>query len=214
MILPSMNSEELVREIMKDYQIVNRKGKYELEKLRRPALKSQSRHVQRIFDYKSKNINNWIIFCDYDMKDPLWYVVVHFVDKMGLQAYLVDEKQRVLYHYSGHFIHRFNERFLHETELSKTEILKRYLSKNASAYIEVLPDTEKYHNPVFGKSREGVVLGNVELQGLFSIIHIKTFIADDMIFENQQEKFDYTSGSYKQYWDEVYKKRKQSAYDD
>ena len=213
MILPSMNSEELVREIMKDYQIVNRKGKYELEKLRRPALKSRSRHVQRIFDYNSKNHNNWIIFCDYDMKDPLWYVAVHFVDKWGLQAYLVDEKQRVLYHYSGHFLHRFNERFLHETELSKIEILKRYLLKNASAYIEVLPDTEKYQNPVFGRSREGVVLGNVEFRGLYSIIHIKTFIAENMIFENQQVKFDYTSEHYKQYWDEVFKKRNQSAYE-
>jgi len=214
MILPSMNSEELVREIMKDYQIVNRKGKYELEKLRRPALKSRSRHVQRIYDYKSKNNNNWIIFCDYDIKDPFWYVLVYFVDKLGLQADLVDENKRVLYHYSGHFLHRFNERFLHETELSKIEILKRYLLKNASAYIEVLPDTEKYQNPVFGKSREGVVLGNVEIQGLYSIIHVKTFIADNMIFENQQAKFDYTSERYKRYWDEVYKKRNQSAYDD
>ncbi len=214
MILPSMNSEELVREIMKDYQIVNRKGKFELEKLRRPALKSQNRHVTRIFDYKSKNHNNWIIFCDYDMKDPFWFVVVHFIDKWGLQAYLVDENKRVLYHYSGHFLQRFNERFLHETELSKTEILKRYLLKNASAYIEVLPDTDKYQNPIFGKSKEGVVLGNVENQGLYSIIHVKTFIADDMIFENQQVKFDYTNERYNQYWDEVYKKRNNRVSDD
>lgn len=211
MILPTMNSEELVREIIKDCQIVNRKAKYELEKLRRPALKSRSRHVQRIYDYKSKNHNNWFIFCDYNMKDPLWYVVVHLVDKWGLQAYLVDENQRTLYHYSGHFLERFNERFLHEPELSKTEILKRYLSKNASAYIEVLPDTDKYQSPVFGKSREGVVLGSVELQGLYSIIHVKTFIADEMIFESQQSKFDYTTERYKQYWDEVYKKRNESA---
>ncbi len=147
------------------------------------------------------------------MKDPLWYVVVHFVNKLGLQAYLVDEKQRVLYHYSGHFLERYNERFLHETEFSKTEILKRYLSKNASAYIQVVPDTEKYQNPVFGKPREGVVLGNVEIQGLWSIIHLNTFIADDMIFENQKADFDYTSERYNQFWDEVYKKRSQSGFD-
>jgi hypothetical protein len=213
MILPSMNSEELVREIMKDYQIVNRKGKYELEKLRRPALKSRTRHIQRIYDYKSKNHNNWIIFCDYDMKDPLWYVIVHFVDKWGLQAYLVDEKQRVLYHYSGHFLERFNERFLHETELSKTEILKRYFLRNASAYIQVVPDTEKYQNPVFGRCKEGIILGYVELSGLYSIIHAKTFIANDMIFENQQAKFDYSSKLYKLFWDEVYKKRNKDAFD-
>ena len=79
MILPTMKSEELVREIMKDFPVVYRKGKYALEKLRRPALKSRNRHVQRIYDYESKNNNNWIIFCDYHVKDPLWYVVVHFI---------------------------------------------------------------------------------------------------------------------------------------
>ncbi len=214
MILPTMNSEELVREIMRDYPLVYRKGMYALEKLRRPALKSRNRHVQRIYDYESKNNNNWIVICDYYVKDPSWMVVVHFVDKFGLQAYLVDANQRTLYHYSGHFLERFNLRFLHETELSKTEILKRYLSKNASAYIQVIPDTEKYKNPVFGRSKEGVVLGYVELQGLYSIIHAKTFIADNMLFENQQASFDYTSERYKQYWDEVYKKRNQSAIDD
>ena len=144
-----MNSEELVREIMKDYPIVYRKGMYALEKLRRPALKSVNKHVQRIYDYKSKNNNNWIIICDYYVKDPSWMVVVHFLDKWGFEAYLVDDRQRTLYHYSGHFLERYNERFLHEPELSKTELLKRFLSKKASAYIEVHPETEKYTHPVF-----------------------------------------------------------------
>ena len=140
-------------------------------------------------------------------------VVVHFVDKWGLQAYMVGANQRTLTHYSGHFLERFNERFLHEAELSKTEILKRYLSKNASAYIEFLPDTEKYQKPIFGRSREGVVFGNVEFLESYNIIHVKTFIANDMIFESQQAKFDSTGELYKQYWDEVYKKRNQSAFD-
>jgi hypothetical protein len=213
MILPTMNSEELVREIMKDYTMVHRKGMYALEKLRRPALKSVDRHVQMFYDYKTKNNNNWIIICDYCVKDPSWIVVAHFVDKFGLQAYLVDENQRTLYHYSGHFLERYNERFLHEPDLSKTSILKRFLSKNASAYIEVHPETEKYKQPVFGRAKEGVVFGNAELQGMWNIIHIRTFISNDMIHEGQQERFDATGELYKQYWDEVYKKRNQNAFD-
>lgn len=126
----------------------------------------------------------------------------------------MDANQRTLYHYSGHFLERFNERLLHEDEFSKTEILKRYLSKNASAYIQVVPDTEKYQNPVFGRSREGIVLGYVESQVLYNIIHVKTFIANDMIFESQQEKFDHAGEAYKHYWDEVYKKRNQDAFDE
>ena len=207
-----MNSEELVREIIKDYPMVLRKGEYALKDLRRPALKSKNKHVQKIFDYESKNKNKWIIFCDYHTKDPLWYIVIYFVNKSGLQAYLVDDNKRVLYHYSGHFLERYNERFLHEPSLSKIEILKRYLSKNASAYIEVHPETEKYQHPVFGRAKEGVVFGNVELQGIWSIIHVRTFISNDMIHEGQQERFDATGDFYKKYWDEVYKKRNESAF--
>ena len=214
MILPTMNSEELVREIMKDYPVVLRKGEYALLELRRPAIKSRDKHIQKFYDYKSKNNNNWIIMCDYYVKDPSWVVVAHYVDKYGLQAYMVDANQRTLTHYSGHFLERFNKRFLHQPEMSKTEILKRYLSKNASAYIEWLPDTEEHQKPFFGRSREGIILGSVEYLESYHIVHVRTFISNDMIHEGQQDRFDSTGEHYKQYWDEVYKKRNMEAFDE
>jgi len=185
-----------------------------LLELRRPAIKSRNKHIQKFYDYKSKNNNNWIIMCDYYVKDPSWVVVAHYVDKYGLQAYMVDANQRTLTHYSGHFLERFNERFLHQPEMSKTEILKRYLSKNASAYIEWLPDTEEHQKPFFGRSREGIILGSVEYLELYHIVHVRTFISNDMIHEGQQERFDSTGEHYKQYWDEVYKKRNMEAFDE
>lgn len=207
MILPTMNSEELVREIIKDFPAVMQKAKYAMEELRRPAIKSRNKQVRRIRDYKSKNKNNWLIFCDYHVKDPMYYVVVHFIDKWGLQAYLVDENQRLLYHYNGHLLERYNERFLKEPELSKMELLKRYLSANASPLIEVHPETKEYKHPIFGKAEEGVVFGNIEIQGIWKVFHIRTFISNDMIHEGQQETFDATSELYKQCWEEVYGKR-------
>lgn len=152
--------------------------------------------------------------CDYYVKDPSWVVVAHYVDKYGLQAYMVDANQRTLTHYSGHFLERFSKRFLHQPEMSKTEILKRYLSKNASAYIEWLPDTEEHQKPFFGRSREGIILGSVEYLKSHHIVHVKTFISNDMIHEGQQERFDSTGEHYKQYWDEVYKKRNMEAFDE
>ena len=193
---------------MKDFPNAYRKGKYALEKLRRPAIKSKTKHIQRFYDYETSSKNNWIIKCDYYVKDPSWEVVVHFVDKWGLQAYLVDDRQRIIYHYSSHFLKRYNERFLHEPEMSKTDLLKRYLSKNSSALIETHPPSEEYEHPVFGRANEGIVLGNVELQGLWSIMHIRTFIAADMRHEGQEFRFDVTSELYKKYWEEVFPKRK------
>ncbi len=48
MILPTMNSEELVREILKDYPVVMRKVFYAMVDLRRPAIKSKNKHVKKI----------------------------------------------------------------------------------------------------------------------------------------------------------------------
>lgn len=196
-----MNSEELVREILKDY-LVLRKAQYALLKLRRPALKSKTKHVQVFYDYKTKNNNNWVILCDYFVKNPTLSVIAYYVDQLGLQAYMIDANRPTLTHYSAHFLERFNERFLHESNLSKIEILKKYLSKNNAACIKWLPNFEKY-KPFFGRSRDGIILGNVEDVNLHKIIHVKTFIANDMIFENQKEVFDCTGEKYKQYWDEV-----------
>ena len=213
MILPTMNSEELVREIMKDYPMVMRKAIYEMQKLRRPALKSRDKYVQRFYDYTTKSNNNWIIMCDYYVKDPSFVVCVHFVDKWGFQAMMVNFNAESITHYSVHFLERYNERFLLQPELSKLKLLKSFLSKNATAYAKLLPDSEKYRNPFFVRFREGIGLGFVEMIERINIYHFKTFLAKDMIFENQQESFNHTSEWYKQYWDEVYKKRNLEAFD-
>jgi len=213
MILPTMNSEELVREILKDYPVVMSKAFYATEKLRRPALKSRNKYVQRIYDYESKNRNKWVIICDYYVKDPSFVVVVHFLDNWGFQAIMVEANQRSFVHYSGHFLERYNERFLKQPEMTKLELLKKYLSKNAVAYTEFMPNNEKHQKSFFGRSREGIGLGYVEYLEKGTINHFKTFLANDMIFESQQASFDAAGMQYKQYWDEVYKKRNQDAFD-
>ena len=53
MIVPAMNSLELLTEIFNDLEIVNRKAIYLTESLRREAVKSKTKHVHRIFDYRS-----------------------------------------------------------------------------------------------------------------------------------------------------------------
>jgi len=43
MILPTMNSKELVRAIIKDFPAVMQKAKYAMEELRIPAIKSRNK---------------------------------------------------------------------------------------------------------------------------------------------------------------------------
>ena len=56
-------------------------------------------------------------------------------------------------------------------------------------------------------------MGNVEYLESYHIVHVRTFIANDMIHEGQQERFDSTGELYKKYWDEVYKKRNLGAFE-
>jgi hypothetical protein len=61
MIVPAMNSEELTKEVFKDLESVNVKALYLARGMRREAVKSTSKFVQRIFEYKSMRLNKWLI---------------------------------------------------------------------------------------------------------------------------------------------------------
>jgi len=61
MIVPAMTSKELLMEIARDYSMVMKKAMYLTESLRRLAVKSKEKHIKRVFDYKSKQKNNWLI---------------------------------------------------------------------------------------------------------------------------------------------------------
>jgi hypothetical protein len=215
MIVPAMTSKELLMEIARDYPMVMSKAMYLTENLRRLAVKSKEKHVHRVFDYKSKQKNDWLIIVDYYVKDPTFLVVVYYVDKYGINGIMVNGDQQTLTHYTPHFLERYNERFLHEPNISKVELLKRYLSKNSVAYMKYVPDTDDMKNRFFARSREGVGLGYIEtISGILNTInHFKTFIANDMIFENQQANFTASSIGYKTYWNEMFKHTRLGAYD-
>jgi hypothetical protein len=215
MIVPAMTSKELLMEIARDYSMVMKKAMYLTESLRRLAVKSKEKHIKRVFDYKSKQKNNWLIIIDYYLKEPTFLVVVYYVDKYGLNGIMVNSDQQTLTHYSPHFLERYNERFLHEPNISKVELLKRYLSKNSISSLKFVPDTDDMKNRFFARSREGVGLGYIEKMNsiLNKIYHFKTFIANDMIFENQQANFTATSIAYKTYWNEMFKHTRLGAYD-
>ena len=80
MIVPKMNSEELVREIQQDIEIVDRKAYYLASKLRREAIKSKTKHAQRVFDYTSKRLNKWIITVDHSVSRASCTATVYFIN--------------------------------------------------------------------------------------------------------------------------------------
>ncbi|MBN1185889.1 MAG: hypothetical protein JXB49_26650 [Bacteroidales bacterium] len=215
MIVPAMNSKELMMEIAKDYPIVVNKALYLSDSLRREAIKSKNKYVQRFFEYKTKQLNDWIIMVDYHVKEPTFVVVIYYVDKFGLNGIMVGADHHSLTHYTPHFLERYNERFLKQETMPKLELLKRFISKNSVGFINSVPDSDGMKERLFARFREGIALGEYEniLDVGNRIQHLKTFISNDMIFESQEEDFDLTGMGYKAYWDEMFKYTRIGAFD-
>ncbi len=214
MIVPSMNAKELLLEIAKDYEFVMRKSYHLMRGCRREAVKSKNKHVQRIFDYKSKLKNDWLIIVDYYVADPSFVVVVYYHDNFGFNGIMVGSDNQTLTHYTHHFLERYNERFLKQENISRKELLKRFLSQNAVGFLTYMPNAIDVKNGFFSRIREGIGLGYVEkIDGIQNQLqHFKTFISNDMIFKGQEEVFDLSGKEYEKYWNETYKYTHKGAF--
>ena len=162
MIVPAMNSKELINEIYKDLEPVNIKAIYLAQGLRREAVKSKSKYIQRVFEYKSRRFNQWLIVVNYYFKQPFYIVVVYYLDSYGLNGIMVDGNNKTFTHFTPHFLERYNERFLMQPDIPKLELLKRFIPVNSLEIIKVVPESNSRGNRIFGRFKEGIGLG---LQG-------------------------------------------------
>lgn len=213
MIVHTMNSKELLKEIFNDYKIVERKANYLGLSLRREAVKSKEKHVHRIFDYRSKQHNNWIINVDYYIARPSFSAIVYYLDQYGLNGIRVNASLKSLTHFTPHFLDRYNQRFLQQEKLSKIELLKLFICNNPIEVILSVTDIDSNQNRIFGRFKEGTGLGYEEIfDDIGKVIrHFKTFISNDMIKESQQDVSSYVGRLYNKYWDEIFKKSRRRA---
>jgi len=202
MIVPSMNSQELYSGIMNDHRIVERKAYYLALGLRRPALKSKHKHVREIFDYQTKQRNNWIIIIDCYKKGYESSTTLYYLDQHGLNGVCVNSDDLTLSHFTPHFLKRYNERFLKDSKLSKLDLLKNFLVQNQLGAIEEFEDSESKKYEFFSRFKEGVGLGFKDVisdEGR-AILHFKTFISNEMIFNCQRDGFNLLG----EYYNEIY----------
>ena len=213
MIVPAMNSKELTLEVYKDIETVNIKAIYLAQGLRREAVKSKSKYVQRVFEYKSRRLNQWLIIIDYYVKQPFFTIVVYYLDPSGLNGIMVDGNNQTLTHFTPHFLERYNERFLMQPKISKLELLKRFVPANSLEVIRVVPESSNVEKRIFGRFKEGIGLGfKEEFREMGKeIYHFKTFISTDIIFESQEEDFNLTDKRYDLYWNEMFKNIRKHA---
>lgn len=213
MIVPSMNSQELYSEIMNDYPIVERKAYYLALGLKRSARKSKHKHVREIFEYKSKQRNNWIITIDCYLNGYESSTMVYYLDEHGLNGVRVNSEGVSLSHYTPHFLKRFKERFLKDPSLSKLDLLKHFIFNNPLEAFGEIADGELNQNKVFGRFNEGVGLGHIEAidDNGSEIIHFKTFISNEMILDFQRDGFNDLGEHYDETYNELQRINKRRA---
>lgn len=213
MIVPSMNSEELSKEVFQDYKSVLMKAKYLIPSLRRKAIKSKNKNYHQIFDYKTQSRNDWLICVHYYPIEPTFVVIVYYLDDKGFNAIMVNADKKNLNHFTSHFLDRFNERFLKQENISKLELLKRFITPNSIGSLQFIPDLDNYRNRFFCRFKEGIGLGYTEQVNYSNEInHFKTFISNEMIFDSQENSFQVTSEGFKKYWDEMFKHTGKDAF--
>lgn len=196
-----MNSKELIIEILKDIIIVERKSCYLGMGLRREAIKSKGKHVHRVFDYRSKQYNNWIITIDCYVNGHNLSLAAYYIDQFGINGIRVHPDHNSIAHYTSHFLERYNERFLRHENLSKIDLFKRFIQMNPLEVTKLIPDTETIQNRIFGKFAEGVGLGYKERLDEIgkALCQFKTFISNDMIRESQMDDFESAGNLFEAY---------------
>lgn len=191
-------------EILKDIIIVERKASYLGTGLRREAIKSKGKHVHRVFDYRSKQYNNWIITIDCYVSGYNLSLAVYYIDQFGFNGIRVHPNHNSIAHYTPHFLERYNERFLRHENLSKIDLFKRFIQMNTLEVTKLIPDTETKQNRIFGKFTEGIGLGYEERLDEIgkAICQFKTFISNDMIRESQMDDFESACSLFEEYMEE------------
>jgi len=213
MIVPSMNSEELANEILSDQIAVLKKAKYLTKDIRREAIKSKNKYLSKTYEYKSIHKNDWLITVEYNNGDPLILPVVYFFKSGGLTSVLVLSGRKTLVQYSPHFLQRFNERFLKQDNITKLELLKRFLPQNNIATYDITTYDGGVSSRVFARFKEGIGLGTCEQLKNFTMVYLKTYISPEMIKESQGGEFVSISNAFDQYWDKCVKNLGKDYYD-
>jgi len=200
MIVPSMTSEELVKEILNDETFVKRKVIHLIKRLRREAIKSRNKHLTRYYNYKSPQKNDWLIYLENNSGIQRFVMIVYYLDEKGINAITSSSDKELIIHYSSHFLERYNERFFKQENFSKLDVLKQFIPKNHISTHGFLEHLSTGQITIFTRFKDGVGLGVYETINNKKFISLKTYISEDMIKDSQKEPFDSLTEYFKKHW--------------
>lgn len=200
MILHTMNDNEIYNEIIKDYENVIKKVKHLFPIVQKRYRKKMSCTFIP-FEYTSPLKNNWVLFISVFTLENLSFVPVVYSLDGGFNTWMYSNshidggsKGKII-HYTSHFFDRYNERFLGLDNIAgRKKILTEFFKRNSCGI-----SNNFRGNEIFTKIEDGISLGDVSFHENFEMFHYRTYIEEDMLFDEQCDTYDETFEAYKNY---------------
>lgn len=183
MIVPSMSKEEVIKEMLSDFDIVRRKSEYKIKEVQRELIKSKKYPFARAYNYVTPMTkNNWIFWLEFKSKSDIFQTFVCcYYTSVGLMAALVNNDMEITF-YTGHFFSRFAEREGLEI-INPIDKIKKYFLLNPVMSSDVRAQLDGGAREVLGKVNTGVVLG---IRNKKDIMVCNTYLSHDMLGRGQE----------------------------
>lgn len=217
MIVPSMNLQEISKEVLDDIRTFGNKLTACGKDFKKIGLRSSRYPVIKTYECKSLQKKNQFIFILKALKRshlhiPFVTAYTVYSRPEGRYAILPEIKNNRTMVYPPHFFKRYRERILKDESLSNEAVIQEFFKNHwGSLGTLVNKDFEAIYN-IFEKDNEGNKLSfvGIHTQGYFfgekqsKVDIIKTIVPEDMLFENQLSTFARLKADYIQQNIEAY----------
>ena len=169
MLVPSMNNQEIRKELENEFNILNNSStivrfyeEYHRERIR-SKIKKEARHI-KYFEIKTKNKNNWVFMLTKDplkekyheMKDAVLQYFTYYHSSSGIRVFVIDPKGLIVV-YNNHFFNRYRERMNLDIP-NLLDVVKLYKEINYGVYFNHLPEKDGIIKTI-AHVKEGFMMG-------------------------------------------------------
>lgn len=194
MIVETMTSTEMYKEIMRDYDDVCRYIEANTAKYIRAARKSNiyPKKFDTPIKYKSKHNNQFYAFVECRNKkmaknrELLFTIIATFnhrnataIIMIPMRSHLFEKHSIIIY--TSHLFKRYRERFLGDYSISNWELISCYVKNNPQSLCYPNPSERYGENAIASTINQGILFGVREENATI----FKTFLNKEKLYANQ-----------------------------
>lgn len=193
MLVPAMNTAELMKEILTDWPFMAKSVDrlvHEYDRKRRRAKIDKKLEYCSAYEIKTHRKNTWVVIVSKaphaeKYKGPetvSWDGLVYYRNAQGLRVFKVNNLNQGFSVYNGHLFKRYNER-LGLGLVKPVDIIKRFFCNNGYGLTRIVPQGDREFT--IEVCRDGLLLGELYEDRMWHV-H-RTFISRNLTRMDQDE---------------------------